>query len=878
MEMPSNMRSRNVNERSPAERVFFAALEKAPTERFAYLDEACAGNEVLRRRVDALLTAHTEVGQFLERPIVEAEGVAALGAIENAADLSFLSPSSEPGSLGKLDHYEILEVVGRGGMGVVLRARDTKLLRVVAIKVLATPLAASGTARRRFVREASAAAAVRDDHVVAIHAVCDDAPMPYLVMEFIDGQNLEALIQRGGPLGVKEILRIGIQAASGLAAAHKQGLVHRDVKPANILLENGVQRVKLTDFGLARAVDDASVTQSGVIAGTPMYMSPEQAAGEPIDARADLFSLGSVLYEMCTGRPAFRAPSAVAVIKRVCDATPRPIREVNSDIPEALCRVIDRLHAKKPADRPASAREVADQLAQLLAGLQGQSAVAPSSDAIRLTAPRRTVLSHPWRWAAAAVILLAVGLSLSEATGMTNVHGGVIRLLSPEGTLVVEVDDPSVSVTVDGSDVVITGAGAKEIRLKPGQYKVAASRDGKVVRQELVNVSRNGRQVLRISKESLPPTVAEAWEKSVAALPAEQQVEAVAQRLQELNPGFNGKIIPTIEDGVVKGMEFSTAHVADLSPVRALRQLESLNCSGPRPKEGKLSDLGPLHGMPLKSLACGSTRVSDLTPLKGMPLETLILMNTRVAHLAPLRGMPLTHLNLEGLDKVSDLNSLKGMPLDFLNLRQVPVTDLSPLAECKSLRELIFHTTHVGDLSPLRALRRLESLDCSGPWPREGKLSDLGPLRGLSLTNLAFGCNPIVDLTPLQGMSLKYLGCGATRVSDLTSLKGMPLESLALSGTRTTDLAPLAEIKSLRDLALDGTQVSDLTPIRGLSLSRLTLVGTPVSDLSPINTMSLKRLNIDYRTDRKELLRSLAGLEFINDKPVAEFWKDVADK
>src|SRR5262249_45504612 len=291
-----------MNERSPAEDIFFAALEKAaPAERAAYLEEACAGNDALRRRVEALLAAHPQVGRFVERRVVEAEALTELGGAEDATvDLSFLAPPTEPGSLGRLDHYQVLEVVGKGGMGIVLRARDTKLLRVVALKVLAAPLAASGTARQRFVREARAAAAVRDEHVVDIHAVCDDAPLPYLVMEFVDGSNLETLLRKGGPLELREVLRIGIQVASGLAAAHKHGLIHRDVKPANILLENGVQRVKLTDFGLARAADDASLTQSGYIAGTPAYMSPEQANGEPIDHRSDLFSLGSVLYEMCT--------------------------------------------------------------------------------------------------------------------------------------------------------------------------------------------------------------------------------------------------------------------------------------------------------------------------------------------------------------------------------------------------------------------------------------------------------------------------------------------------------------------------------------------------------------------------------------------------
>src|SRR6516164_4977503 len=327
--------------------IFLAALEKDPAERAAFLNEACAGDTALRGGVETLLRLHAETHTFLDVPAIEQLAAADPAPGNAAPDLSFLAPPSEPGSLGRLDHYEVLEVVGRGGTGVVLRARDTKLSRTVALKVLAAPLAATGTARQRFAREARAAAAVRDEHVVAIHAVRDDAPLPYLVMEFIEGCNLETLLRKGGPPEVKEVLRIGIQIASGLAAAHRLGLVHRDVKPANILLENGLQRVKLTDFGLARAADDASLTQSGYIAGTPLYMAPEQANGEPLDCRADLFGLGSVLYEMCTGRPAFRAPTTAAVIRRVCDETPRPIREVNPEVPAPLSRLIERLHAKR---------------------------------------------------------------------------------------------------------------------------------------------------------------------------------------------------------------------------------------------------------------------------------------------------------------------------------------------------------------------------------------------------------------------------------------------------------------------------------------------------------------------------------------------------
>src|SRR6516164_1445668 len=359
-----------MNERSPAEIIFFAALEKDPVERVGYLDEACAGNEALRHRVDALLAALPQVGQFLERPIVEAECVAALGDGENAAaDLSFLAPPSEPGTLGRLDHYEILEVVGWGGMGIVLRARDTKLERVVAIKVLARPLAISASARQRFVREARAAAAITHDNVIAIHAVEDAGPAPYLVMQLIDGPTLQAKMDRTGPLPVEEVVRIGQEIAEGLAAAHRQGLIHGDIKPANILLENGIERVKITDFGLAHAVDEDSQLPSGFIAGTPAYMSPEQANGKRVDHRSDLYSLGSVLYALSTGRPPFRGRTTIEVLQAVREDTLRPAREVNRDVPAWLSELIARLHAKDPADRPTSAKEVADALAERLMDL-----------------------------------------------------------------------------------------------------------------------------------------------------------------------------------------------------------------------------------------------------------------------------------------------------------------------------------------------------------------------------------------------------------------------------------------------------------------------------------------------------------------------------
>lgn len=378
-----------MNERT----IFLEALEKDnPEQRSAFLDKVCGEDAELRHRVETLLSAHNDAGSFLEktpqeidadsvfgetvgRTFERAEGSATDNSASDEAWQNLLTPTDASDRLGNLGPYEICELVGRGGMGVVLRAHEPKLSRTVAVKLLAPELALNPVAVQRFLREARAAAAVSHDHVVAIHSIDDESHPPLIVMEFIQGQSLQQKIDKVGALDVRSILRIGMQTAAGLSAAHRQGLVHRDIKPANILLENGIERVKLTDFGLARAVDDISMTRTGQITGTPQYMSPEQAQGQRVDHRTDLFSLGCVLYAMCTGRAAFRADSAVAVMHRVVHDAPRPIREVNEDIPDWLCGIVEKLLAKEADDRFASAEEVEDLLSRHLAHLQQPTAI-----------------------------------------------------------------------------------------------------------------------------------------------------------------------------------------------------------------------------------------------------------------------------------------------------------------------------------------------------------------------------------------------------------------------------------------------------------------------------------------------------------------------
>jgi uncharacterized protein (TIGR03067 family) len=430
-------------------------------------------------------------------------------------DLAFLAQPAQPGHLGRLAHYEIHEVIGRGGFGVVLKAFDEKLHRIVAVKVLAPSLAASGSARKRFIKEARAAAAMAHEHIVGIYAVDEEHNPPYLVMQCIIGMSLQQKLDKQGPLELKEILRIGTQIADGLAAAHKVGKIHRDIKPANILLENGVERVKITDFGLARAVDDASVTQSGVIAGTPMYMSPEQAEGVNVDLRSDLFSLGTVLYVMCTGRPPFRATGTMAVMKRVIEDTPTPIREVNPDIPEWLADIIAKLHAKKPDERIQSAKEVAELLGRHLADVQaGRSQVAAKprgessspaglAPATATPSPAGAPKRH-WLRKAAAAVLASVVIAIAVA--------GITYLLRPHTyAITLEKDDPDIIVRIwptAQSDAPINLAGSveilgeplhtlrdhrpsHEIRLPAGHYWLIAELNGREVHRVFMKLQGN---------------------------------------------------------------------------------------------------------------------------------------------------------------------------------------------------------------------------------------------------------------------------------------------------------------------------------------------------------------------------------------------------
>ncbi len=386
-----------------------------------------------------------------------------------------LSPPQRPDELGRLGDYRILKVLGHGGMGIVYQAEDVRLERLVALKAILPKSAEAPGARSRFLREAKAVAGLRHEHVVTIHTVGEERGIPFLAMELLEGESVEDRLRRDFALPVHEVLRIGWETAEGLAAAHEHGVIHRDIKPANLWLERKQDRVKILDFGLARSMGEpVHLTQSGAILGTPSYMAPEQAAGEAVDHRCDLFGLGCVLYRMGTGEVPFKGNTTYAVLSSLATATPVPPATLNPAIPQELSKLISSLLEKDRNRRPSSAKAVADRLREI-------ESVPTSTKGFAGKAWRRGVAGV---LAAAAFVLVAAGLVFFWNTG--------------HGTVRIEVNDPAVEISINEKRVTIVGLDKKDILLEPGKHGLKVTRTDFAFETDHLEVKRGETIALKI--------------------------------------------------------------------------------------------------------------------------------------------------------------------------------------------------------------------------------------------------------------------------------------------------------------------------------------------------------------------------------------------
>jgi serine/threonine protein kinase len=433
---------------------------------------------------------------------------------DDSINLAFLAPPQTADEVGRLDGYRILRLLGHGGMGLVFEAEDVRLKRRVALKVMKPEVAARKQHRERFLREAQAAAKVEHDHIVPIYQVGEENGVPFIAMPFLKGEALDSRL-KGNPLPVSDILTIGRQVADGLAAAHAHGLIHRDIKPGNVWLEAVVSgqwsvvsqnaakdrgplptRVRILDFGLARlSGDEAHLTQAGVIMGTPAYMAPEQARGQAVDPRADLFSLGCVLYEMSTGRRPFSGSDTMAVLSSLALDTPAEPKTLNPEIPTALSKLIVRLLEKNPEARPESAATVADALRTM------PLVDPPMAEAAPAVAKCRSRQSSALIAIAASLLLIGGGLAAYKLFFQTK-----------DGTLVVEVDGDA-DVRFKNGELRIYDADGKlkyslkpnerNVKMPPGKYTVKVfSPDGQLIVTPYFQIEENRKATVWVTAEA----------------------------------------------------------------------------------------------------------------------------------------------------------------------------------------------------------------------------------------------------------------------------------------------------------------------------------------------------------------------------------------
>jgi serine/threonine protein kinase len=825
------------------------------------------------------------------------------------ADATLPQPAGMPASasgtelMPSVAGYTVLAKIGEGGMGAVYLAEDSRLGRKAAVKTMRPELAANKPDRDRFVREARAAAAVESDYIVPIWQVGDAADgTPFIAMPFLQGEMLDSRLKREPVASLGLILKVAREVAEGLAAAHAKGLIHRDIKPANVWLEGDpaarqlneqIRRCKVLDFGLARSVDkdDAQITASGAILGTPAYMAPEQARGERVDHRADLFSLGVTLYRMATGKLPFSGPSAMAVLIALTTETPKPVRELSPGLPPAVAELIERLMSKDPAGRPQSAAEVVAAVRRIVKDLQAKKAgpaasasPAPSSsqpvpvyvlptsaaspgedvteaeDEAPVAKKARPAKRNraPWLIAGGVLGLLALCATLAAV---------VIRVQTAEGTLVVEISDPAVEAKVkngklvlvdaDGKDrYTISPAAERDRRIDAGEYTIRVEgADGLALDTREFTLKKNGQVTVRVTLDPKPlAKKAEPPKRDDPKMDSPNLEADLKAAEYVLSVGGSVQI-----DGATREIKA----VKDLPAKPFTLTAVSFNHADPVTEAG-LAVFDDCRN--LVSLTMYSPRIGDasLAHFKNCAdLTDLSLVGTRVGN--------------EGLAHVRNFKKLRML---FLVGTRVTDAGLAQLKSCGLLAIMSLESTEVGDggLEHLKAIPTLTQLSLRRTRVTAAGVAEFAKAVPECLTVWDDGLikpkgrDPELNRYAAQFM-LDY--SGTVRVNgqktDIRRAADLPegdfrLTWVDLRGKKQLyggNLFSLAYLEHLTDVYLDETQFEDrhLHDIKwNMGLVTLSLAGTRVTDAALDQLKRFQKLTLLNVKETKMTAKGVADL------------------
>ncbi|HEV3258850.1 MAG TPA: serine/threonine-protein kinase [Gemmataceae bacterium] len=789
-----------------------------------------------------------------------------------------------------LGSYVLLERLGQGGMGQVFKASNWKLDRTVALKLIRKERLANPDAVRRFQREIRAAAQLAHPNIVHAHDADEVRGTHIFVMEYVEGIDLGKLVRKRGPLPVAQACDYIRQAALGLQHAHECGLVHRDIKPGNLLLSRGAV-VKILDMGLALLhqgdSDDSStsMTATGCVIGTADYIAPEQARdSHTADIRADLYSLGCSLYHLLTGRVPFPRGTVTEKLLQHNMDEPQPVEQLRPEVPLPVAAVVRKLMAKRPEDRYQTPGEAAVALAAVVQTLQEPS---PS--------PAR---SQPDQAETETLDAVLAFMATSDTTEAADSPAALRRQAERRWWFRFNV----------AGGILLLSLAALFAALLWWQHRPA------VPPADQSDDVTQPRDVTPPPTADKPRPVDAAWIKHVATLGAGEQVKTVVKKLRELNPGFDGQVHYQIKNGAVWELSLCTDHVENIDPVRALPRLRRLECKGTFPgyvtRKGKLASLEGLKGLGLRRLVCGDNpKITDLTPLKGMPLDDLICGGTGVTDLSVLKDLSVAFLDISATG-ITDLSSLKGTSVKSLVCAWMAMRDLSPLKDVP-LIYLDVRGTFVHDLSPLqglplvhvrcdllpdrdtqvlRSIRTLQKINdepVAEVWKRvdaeheafdkwlasvrklpaakqveavAARLKDRNPGFGGSVTpaiengkvtGLQFLSDRVTDISPLRALGdLQRLDCHGTfyrkgLLVNLWPIQHLRLKQFSCNDTLVNDLTPLKDMP-LSDLSCGSTSVIDLAPLKRLPLTSLNCGGLAIDDLSVLKGKQLRELTCGW--------------------------------